>query len=325
MKIHAVQGAGGIQLHVREWGNPAGIPILLVHGWSQSHLCWMKQQDAAPLDEFRVVAFDLRGHGMSEGRRGHVPAFDILLRELDRFRREVEGLAEFRLVAYDLRGHGMSDAPLQAEQYADGDRWADDVAAIIDRLGLTRPILVGSSYGGFIIGDFIRKHGQDRIAGINFVGTIVGLGPKDAPLIGPGFLENAPGMCTADLPTRIGATRRFVHALFARPIPAGDLETVLAFNMAVDPRVRAFLMQRDLDYAAVLESIRVPVLITQGRLDLMVRPAMADRIREHCKTGHISWYNDVGHAPFLEEPDRFNRELANFARTAHGHALRAAQ
>jgi hypothetical protein len=41
---------------------------------------------------------------------------------------------------------------------------------------------------------------------------------------------------------------------------------------------------------------------------------MADLIMEHCKTAGASWYDDVGHAPFLEEADRFNRELANFAR-----------
>jgi non-heme chloroperoxidase len=282
MNIHTVPGAGGVYLHVREWGRDRGIPILLIHGWSQSHLCWRTQYDGSLQDAFRIVAFD-------------------------------------------LRGHGMSDAPPQAEQYADGDKWADDIAAIIDRLALDRPILVGWSYGGFVIADFVRRHGQDKIAGINFVGTIVGLGPKDAPLIGPGFLENAPGACEADLPTRIAAIRRFVSALFAKPVSAGDFETVLALTMAVDPKVRAFLMQRELDYGAILETIRVPVLITHGRSDLMVRPAMADRIREHCKGAEISWYDGVGHAPFLEEPDRFNRELARFARRAYGHCLHAAQ
>jgi non-heme chloroperoxidase len=275
MNIHAVAGAGGVNLHVREYGRRTGIPILLIHGWSQSHLCWRRQYEGSLRDEFRLVAFDLRGHGMSE-------------------------------------------APLQAAQYADGDTWADDLAAIIDRLALDRPILVGWSYGGFVIGDFVRQHGEKNIAGINLVGAIVGLGPKDAPLIGPGFLENAPGMCEADLPTRIAAVRRFVHSLFAKPIPADDLETALAFNMIVDPKVRALLMQRELDYAAALESIRAPVLITQGRSDLMVHPAMADRIRGHCKGAEISWYDDIGHAPFLEDPDRFNRELAIFAKKAQG-------
>ena len=63
---HTVEGGGGLRLHVREWGRPDGPPILLIHGRSQNHLCWAPQYDSALADEFRLVAFDLRGHGMSE-------------------------------------------------------------------------------------------------------------------------------------------------------------------------------------------------------------------------------------------------------------------
>jgi non-heme chloroperoxidase len=66
MKTHAVRGGGGLRLHVREWGRVDGPPILLIHGWSQNHLCWVKQYESALADEFRLVAYDLRGHGMSE-------------------------------------------------------------------------------------------------------------------------------------------------------------------------------------------------------------------------------------------------------------------
>ena len=276
MRIHTVQGGGRVNLHVREWGKPTGVPVLLIHGWSQNHLCWTRQYESELQDEFRLVAFDLRGHGMSDG-------------------------------------------PLDAEQYTEGDRWADDVAAIIDQLGLDRPTLVGWSYGGFVISDFVRKHGQARIAGINFVGGAVVLGPKAfGPLIGPGFLENAPAACDADLPTNIAAIRRFLRACIVAPVPEGDFELALAFTMVVPPTVRAFLIQRELDFTSILESIEVPVLVTQGRSDTVVLPAMGDHILAHCKTAAASWYDGVGHTPFLEDPQRFNRELASFARTAHG-------
>jgi pimeloyl-ACP methyl ester carboxylesterase len=42
----------------------------------------------------------------------------------------------------------------------------------------------------------------------------------------------------------------------------------------------------------------------------IIKPAMAEHILEICPTATASWYEDVGHAPFLEEPARFNRELA---------------
>jgi non-heme chloroperoxidase len=63
---HDVQGAGGVRLHVREWGNPEGPPIVFVHGWSQSDLCWSRQTAGRLAREFRLVSFDLRGHGLSE-------------------------------------------------------------------------------------------------------------------------------------------------------------------------------------------------------------------------------------------------------------------
>ena len=47
MMIYTVQGAGAIKLHVREWGKPAGIPILLIHGWLQRLLCYEAVQRRA--------------------------------------------------------------------------------------------------------------------------------------------------------------------------------------------------------------------------------------------------------------------------------------
>ena len=64
--VHTVIGGGGQALHVREWGPPDGPPVLLIHGWSGNHMCWGHQVDSALVDEFRLVALDLRGHGMSD-------------------------------------------------------------------------------------------------------------------------------------------------------------------------------------------------------------------------------------------------------------------
>jgi pimeloyl-ACP methyl ester carboxylesterase len=176
---------------------PTGIPILLIHGWSQSHLCWSKQLESTLKDDARIVALD-------------------------------------------LRGHGMSDAPMQADQYTDGDKWADDIVAVIDGLALDRPILVGWSYGGYIISDYVLRKGQGRISGINFVAAAVVLGSKAfGTLLGPGFVENAPGACQDDLPTNIAAIRRFLRACIAKPISHDDFEEILAFNMVVNPKVEA--------------------------------------------------------------------------------------
>ena len=75
MEIHDVSGGGGLHLHVREWGPKNGPAILFIHGWSQNHLCWRRQWESPLADEFRLVAFDCRGHGMSQAPP------DALLRE----------------------------------------------------------------------------------------------------------------------------------------------------------------------------------------------------------------------------------------------------
>ena len=224
---------------------------------------------------------------------------------------------EFRLVAYDLRGHGMSEAPLEVEPYTDGELWADDLAAIIDELGLDRPVLVGWSYGSFVICDYVRAHGQERIAAINFVEGAVKLGEAAfGTLIGPGLLDHFAGATADDLPTNIWAMRSFVKTCLVKPLPADDIEAAICWNIVVAPQIRANLAAREIDDDDVLRDLEVPLLVTQGRADVVVLPAMAEHVLTTCPTAEASWYEGVGHAPHLEEPERFNRELAALTSSA---------
>lgn len=271
-KTYTVRGGGGLRLHVREWGKPDGPPILFIHGWSQNHLCWANQYDSSLADEFRLVACDLRGHGMSE-------------------------------------------APLEHAHYATGDLWGEDVAAMIDELRLDRPVLVGWSYGAFVICDYVRTHGQDRVAAINFVEGAVRLGEEAfGTLIGRGFLDHFAGATADDLPTNIRAMRAFVRACLVKPLSDDDLETAVCWNVVVPAAIRAGLAAREIDDDDVLRALEVPMLVTQGRADSVVLPAMAEHVLETCPTAEASWYEGVGHAPHLEEPERFNRELAELTR-----------
>jgi non-heme chloroperoxidase len=272
MKVHTVQGGGGLALHVREWGKPEGPPILFIHGLSQSHLCWDKQVESE-------------------------------LRE------------EFRLVAYDLRGHGMSEAPLDEEQYTDPGLWADDVAAVVEQLQLERILLVGWSYGPFVICDYVRAYGQAHVAAIDFVGGAVKLGPAAfGTLLGPGFLDHFADATAEDLPTNIRGMRGFTRAFAAQPLPADDFETLLASSMTVPARIRSNLAAREIDCDDVLRTLEVPLLVSHGRADSVVLPAMAEHILAMCPTAMASWYDEAAHVPHLEQPERFNRELAALAR-----------
>lgn len=66
MAAHTVIGGGDVRLYVEETGNPKGRPILFIHGFSQNQLTWRKQLGSDLADDFRLVALDLRGHGLSE-------------------------------------------------------------------------------------------------------------------------------------------------------------------------------------------------------------------------------------------------------------------
>jgi pimeloyl-ACP methyl ester carboxylesterase len=66
MTTHKISGGGGVQLHVAETGNPNGLPILFIHGYSQCWLSWDRQLNSDLVNDFRLIAMDLRGHGLSD-------------------------------------------------------------------------------------------------------------------------------------------------------------------------------------------------------------------------------------------------------------------
>jgi non-heme chloroperoxidase len=268
-----IVGGGGLKLHAREWGNPKGPPLLFIHGWSQSDLCWLNQ---------------VRG-----------------------------GLARTsRIVTFDLRGHGLSDKPLGPEHYASGQLWADDVAAVIDQTSLEQPVIVAWSYGGYIVADYLRAYGDAHISGINLVAAAAFVRPPVCDRIGPGLLENAQDMCVPDLFANIAATRRFLRACTSRPLGDDEVAAALAWNMVVPSAVRSALLSRALDGSDILARASVPVLVTHGRDDLIVLPSTAEHTLNACPAATVSWYDGVGHMPFWEAPDRFDRELADLARAA---------
>jgi pimeloyl-ACP methyl ester carboxylesterase len=58
-----------MQLHVVETGNSKGRPILFLHGFSQCSLAWTRQLNSDLVNDYRLVAMDIRGHGLSDKPR----------------------------------------------------------------------------------------------------------------------------------------------------------------------------------------------------------------------------------------------------------------
>jgi alpha-beta hydrolase superfamily lysophospholipase len=94
-------------LAYRTWEPPKSrAAIVVVHGLGEHSGRYAEFGERMAGYGISTFAMDLRGHGLSDGRRGHVPSFDAFLQELDRFRREVEGLADFRVPMF-LLGHSL--------------------------------------------------------------------------------------------------------------------------------------------------------------------------------------------------------------------------
>jgi len=274
MRHHTLRASDGTRLHVRDGGNADGPPLLLIHGWSQSALCWRAQYES-PLAR------------------------------------------EFRLVAPDLRGHGQSEKPLGEAGYQDPRQWAHDVRTVIEALALERPVLVGWSYGSLVAALYVREYGDEGLAGLNFVGGACRVSPAEiGKLLGTVFLDVLPLVTSEDLGENIAGLRRFLQACFTAPLSREDWETALAFNAVVPPQVRAALLGKPIDTTATLAGLRRPLLVSHGRADAVTLPAMADLILSCCPTARASWYDGIGHGPFIEAPARFNSELADFARGA---------
>ena len=261
----AVRTPDGLMLAAQAQGDPTAPEILLIHGLGQCRLSWSRQ--------FADPA-----------------------------------LAGFRIISFDLRGHGDSDKPTGEENYSEGTRWADDLAAVIAAAGLRRPTLVGWSLGGFVLAHYLKRHGGKNVAAVNLVDAVTRFSPD---LLTPASLDFAKKLGSDDLAVRSEAVAGFLEGCFATPPPRADLDRMLVFNGMV-PRVlqRGILKMSDEGLEDALADYLGPILVTFGEKDARVRRKMAERLLALNERAKLSLYPNAGHSPFYEEAARFNRELA---------------
>lgn len=270
----AVRSADGVMLAGEAQGGSQAPEILFIHGLRQSRLSW-ERQFTDPV------------------------------------------LAGFRLVAFDLRGHGDSDKPTSPEAYADADRWADDVAAVIAGAGLRRPVLVGWSLGGFVAGAYLRKYGGSGIAGVNLVAAVTKLSADLLTGEAAAFTRTATSHALAE---RTTATADFLAACFHQPPGEAEMRRMLVVNGMAARAVNEGFVRTDVpDLEPVFKDYKGPILLTHGVHDRLVRVAMSERIESLNADSRLSLFSESGHSPFYEEPLRYGRELAAFVTAAsHG-------
>lgn len=263
-----VTGGGGVDLRVDATGPAEARPIVLIHGFSQSRLCWRPQFASALADEFRLVAFDLRGHG---------------------------------------------DSGKPEDAYADPALWAADVQAVLDSLDRDDAVLVGWSYGGLVVSDYLAVNGTDDVAGVVYVSAISEKGTDDAArFAGERFVALADGFESRDVAASVAALAEFVDLCVNEPLDPEDRHFVLGYNVKTPPRVREALQDRRVEHEGTLRGLDVPALLIHGEADAVVLPGAARKHADLIPDASTSFYPNVGHTPFWEAPDRFNDDLRSF-------------
>jgi len=219
-----------------------------------------------------------------------------------------------RLVAFDLRGHGASDAPNDEAAYTDTRLWAGDIAAILDALEVDRPVLVGWSYGARVIGAYLSEYGDAAISGVALAGPVAAIGAARGDwMIGAASPGAERDLYTADQPRRLAATVRFLEGCTAAPLDRQTIATLAGANMLVAPHVRRALFKADVDLHPAYAGLSKPGLVIHGAQDRVVTPETGRRLAAAMPAGWVELWEGIGHAPFLEDADRFNATLAGFA------------
>jgi non-heme chloroperoxidase len=218
---------------------------------------------------------------------------------------------DFRLIAFDIRGHGASEKPTRLSRYADDMLFANDVHYAMEAFNLKRPVLVGWSYAGRIVSDYVTAHGTGRIAGINYVCARTN---NDAAFDGPGT-ELLGDMTGSDLDANIKATRGFIRACYEKQPSPEDFKTVFDYNMLVPPSIRGAHLSRPASDGSILAKLDVPVLVTQGSEDKLVLRGLGEFTAAVVPGARLSMYEAIGHSPFAEDAPRFNHELMEFVRS----------
>ncbi|MEU5092664.1 alpha/beta hydrolase [Streptomyces sp. NPDC021356] len=267
----------GVRINVVEKGRPDGRPIIFVHGLGSSCQAWGGVMDVPGLlDRYRLIAFDLRGHGRSD---------TVLKPEL--------------LTA---------DGPA-----AGAELWSRDLDAVM--VGLTSPILVGWSFGAGVIQSWLYTHGglgPAEAAVLACAPNVIGPVPPGDPAAGLITLEGVQALAGASHDGTAFARRILANRADDTSIDSGELKRIAAVAGATPAESVAAVLRHIIDFRPFLSTLgaatraRITAVIADG--DQIFSEAASQMVWDQVgiRTVHVP---DAGHALPIREPDRFARLL----------------
>ncbi|WP_028477139.1 alpha/beta fold hydrolase [Nocardia sp. CNY236] len=222
--------------------------------------------------------------------------------------------ARHRVIAVDLRGHGYSGTPTTG--YDDPGNWAADIAAVLTAEKITSgAVLLGWSYGGVVLSDYLTVHGADAVAGVVYVGAMANIGP-DVPGATTGSLmqEAIPGVFEHSAGRAVRAFAAFGNANTGPGADKGaDAQRLFGTSLATAPEVRKALFYRTVDNTATLRALDVPVLVMHGTADRVVPVDNGRYIVDAAPNARGSFWEGAQHGLFIEDRPRFVAEVETFA------------
>jgi len=227
----------------------------------------------------------------------------------------------YRVVAHDRRGHGRST---QTGDGHDMNHYADDLAAVVERLDLHDAIHVGHSTGGGEVARYLARHGESRAAKAALIAAVPPLMVKtDA---NP---DGLPKEVFDDLKAQLAANRSvFYRALPSGPFYGFNRPGVESSEAIIDNWWRQGMMggakaQYDgivafsqTDFTEDLKKITLPVLVMHSEDDQIV-PYIASgpRSAELLPNGTLKTYKDFPHGMPTTQADVINADLLEFFRS----------
>lgn len=226
---------------------------------------------------------------------------------------QVAPLAErYTVIRYDIRGFGQSPT-------ADVD-WSrhDDLAALIDHLGVTTAAVIGASMSGAIAIDFALAH-PDRLWALVLVGSAIDgfdwsqdealaqLDAEETRLLDAGDIDGA-----VDLMVRLwvaGPNRD------PKGIDASVRERVADMQRAIYKTGRDPVeLAQELSPLAImrLEEITAPTLVMIGDQDVPGIKHIAELLASRIPRAETAVIHDAAHLPSMERPVEFNRLVLDF-------------
>ena len=219
--------------------------------------------------------------------------------------------ARFQVVRFDARGFGGSppgDGPLTME------RIADDAAALLDHLGLSRAAVCGLSMGGYAALAMVRRH-ADRLRALVLCDTRAGADSADqrgarAELAEKVLREGSAAAAEANLPKLLGRT---THQ--ERPQVVAAARAIIEANPPRGIANALYGLAARADSSATLREVRVPALILCGEEDVLTPPAEAEALRAGIAGSRLRLLARAGHLSNMEEPAAFGAALLDFLTT----------